>query len=56
MDCLKNRVYLSSIKYADFALRWVKDGATIIGGRCEINIKHINYIYKKLTSLGYEIS
>lgn len=41
VDDLAPRVDLSPDQYADHAERWMDDGATIIGGCCEIGPKHI---------------
>lgn len=39
--------------YADYAMRWADDGATILGGCCEIGPAHIAKIRDRMDSEGY---
>lgn len=41
VDLLETRKDLGPEAYADFAQRWVDDGATIVGGCCEVGPAHI---------------
>lgn len=41
--------------YADFALGWVEQGATIVGGCCEIGPAHIHELAKRLRAAGHKI-
>jgi S-methylmethionine-dependent homocysteine/selenocysteine methylase len=41
--------------YAGFAIGWVGQGATIVGGCCEVGPAHIAEIARRLTAAGYEI-
>jgi len=41
VDSLETRVDLGPDAYAEFANKWVKQGATIIGGCCEVGPEHI---------------
>ena len=41
VDLLKARTDLNPAAYADFAAQWVADGATLIGGCCEVGPAHI---------------
>jgi S-methylmethionine-dependent homocysteine/selenocysteine methylase len=41
--------------YAEIALGWVRDGAAIIGGCCEITPAHIARLAERLTEAGYAI-
>lgn len=45
---LEERTDLGPAAYADFAERWAADGATIIGGCCEVGPAHIAEVAKKL--------
>ena len=40
-------------KYAEFAIQWIDNGASIIGGCCEIGPKHIGYLRQILESKGH---
>lgn len=55
VDALESRADLSPAVYADFALRWVGLGATIIGGCCETTPAHIAEIARRLDRVGFEI-
>lgn len=39
-------------KYAEHAMSWVRNGASIIGGCCEIGPAHIKAIHSRLCSEG----
>ena len=41
--------------YADFALGWVSQGATIVGGCCEIGPNHIRELARRLRAEGHTI-
>lgn len=41
--------------YADFAMRWVDMGATIIGGCCETTPAHIAEVARRLRDAGHQI-
>lgn len=55
VDSLSARKDLSPEAYTNHATRWVNDGATIIGGCCEIGPDHIRHMHETLTQAGYEI-
>ena len=50
---LTHRHDLTPEKYADFALGWVAQGATIVGGCCEVGPAHIRHLAARLTSAGH---
>ena len=52
---LTHRHDLTPEKYADFALEWVQQGATIIGGCCEVGPAHIGHLAERLRSAGHRI-
>lgn len=52
---LHARPELTPARYADFALRWVGMGATIIGGCCETTPAHIAEIARRLKAEGHRI-
>jgi S-methylmethionine-dependent homocysteine/selenocysteine methylase len=47
VDLLETREDLAPEVYADFAQKWVDDGATIIGGCCEVGPAHIALLAKR---------
>jgi homocysteine S-methyltransferase len=55
VDSLHARPELTPDRYADFALRWVDMGATIIGGCCETTPAHIAEIARRLPAAGHRI-
>jgi len=52
---LTHRHDLTPEKYADFAMAWVAQGATIIGGCCEVGPDHIRHLAARLKAAGHEI-
>lgn len=46
---------LTPARYADFALGWVDQGATIVGGCCETTPAHIAAIARRLIGAGHRI-
>ncbi|MBI1173027.1 homocysteine S-methyltransferase [bacterium] len=46
---------LTPEKYADFALTWVKMGATIVGGCCEVGPAHIRHLAQRLKDEGHSL-
>jgi len=55
VDVLHARPEMTPARYADFALRWVGKGATIIGGCCETTPAHIAEIARRLKAEGHRI-
>lgn len=55
VDVLHARPEMTPARYADFALRWVDMGATIIGGCCETTPAHIAEIARRLKAEGHRI-
>jgi len=53
VDVLAAREDLDPAAYADFAMGWVADGATIVGGCCEVGPEHIAVLRDRLRSAGY---
>lgn len=52
---LTHRHDLTPAKYADFALGWVRQGASIVGGCCEVGPAHIAELARRLRAEGHEI-
>ena len=52
---LSERIELTPDVYADFALTWVEQGATIVGGCCEVGPDHIREIYQRLIKQGHRV-
>jgi S-methylmethionine-dependent homocysteine/selenocysteine methylase len=50
---LTHRHDLTPEKYADFAMGWVAQGATIVGGCCEVGPAHIRYLRDRLVAEGH---
>ncbi|MGI9284313.1 MAG: homocysteine S-methyltransferase family protein [Pseudomonadales bacterium] len=53
---LEARHDLDPDQYAEFALAWVVNGATIVGGCCEVGPEHIARLAESLRRKGYEIT
>lgn len=53
---LEARHDLGPQQYAQFALGWVGDGATIVGGCCEVGPEHIAALREALVDAGHEIA
>ena len=43
------------MEWAEFTLRWINQGATIVGGCCEVGPKQILEVYRMLVAKGHEI-
>lgn len=52
---LTHRHDLTPEKYADFAMGWVAQGASIVGGCCEVGPAHIAELARRLRAEGHEI-
>lgn len=55
VDALTARRDLGPKAYADYALGWVEQGASIVGGCCEVGPAHIAELARRLTAAGHEI-
>jgi len=55
VDALTARRDFSPAAYAEHALGWVDQGATIVGGCCEVSPAHIQVLAEELTKAGYRI-
>ena len=55
VDKLSARRDMGPEAYARFVLGWVDQGATIVGGCCEIGPAHISEIARQLTLAGHDI-
>ncbi len=55
VDALQERSDLSPAAYADFAMGWIDQGATIVGGCCEIGPNHIAELAARITAAGHQI-
>ena len=55
VDALRARRDLTPAVYADYALDWVAQGATIVGGCCEVGPAHIAELARRLRAAGHEI-
>jgi homocysteine S-methyltransferase len=55
-DLLEGRPEMTPEVYADFAVGWVRQGATIIGGCCETTPAHIAEIARRLSAEGFVIT
>lgn len=47
VELLETRKDLDAAAYADFAAQWISDGATIIGGCCEVGPSHIAHLKQR---------
>lgn len=55
VDALEARQDLDPSAYADFAMGWVDQGATIVGGCCEVGPDHIAELARRLRAAGHAI-
>lgn len=56
VDALENRTDLDAETYATHVMKWVAQGATIVGGCCEIGPAHIAEIARQLRARGHTIT
>lgn len=56
VDVLEARTDLTPEAYAEHALGWVRNGAQIVGGCCEVGPDHIAVLHEALKSAGYAIT
>ena len=55
VDALEQRKDLGPKDYAKFVMHWVSQGATIVGGCCEVGPEHISELARQLTAAGHSI-
>lgn len=55
VDALEERHDLGPEAYADFAIGWIGQGATIVGGCCEVGPAHIAALARSIRDAGHEI-
>jgi homocysteine S-methyltransferase len=55
VDALQERHDLGPGAYADQVMRWIDQGATIVGGCCEIGPDHIEELANRLRAAGHNI-
>ena len=56
VDALERRTDLGPAEYAAFAMTWVAQGATIVGGCCEVGPAHIAELARQLRAAGHTIT
>jgi len=56
VDALESRNDLDPAAYAGHALGWVGQGATLVGGCCEVGPAHIAALADRLTAAGYRLA
>lgn len=54
VDSLAIRKDLDAKTYASHVMNWIKNGATIIGGCCEVSPSYISYLHQELKANGYQ--
>jgi len=55
VDALTARTDLDPAAYARFVMGWIDQGATIVGGCCEVGPEHIAELAKQIAGAGHEI-
>ncbi|WP_170427420.1 homocysteine S-methyltransferase family protein [Ruegeria arenilitoris] len=55
VDALEQRQDLGPRVYADHAMAWIAQGATIVGGCCEVGPDHIEALANSLRAAGHRI-
>ena len=53
VESLETRQDMSPAQYAEHAMSWARNGASIIGGCCEIGPAHIKALHTRLCSEGF---
>lgn len=56
VDALSARPEMTPERYADFAMGWVGQGATLVGGCCETGPAHIAELARRLRAAGHQIA
>lgn len=56
VDALEARKDLNEEKYAGHVMSWIKNGASVVGGCCEVGPSHIDYLRKRVEEEGYQIA
>ena len=56
VDALEQRKDLGPEDYADFAMGWIDQGATIVGGCCEVGPAHITELANRIRAAGHTIT
>ncbi len=55
VDALSARTDLDPDAYAAFAMKWINQGATIVGGCCEVGPAHIAKLAETIKAAGHRI-
>ena len=55
VEALEARRDLGPAEYAEFVMGWVAQGATIVGGCCEVGPAHIAEVAQRLRAAGHDI-
>ncbi|MEM1364237.1 MAG: homocysteine S-methyltransferase family protein [Pseudomonadota bacterium] len=55
VDVLSAREDVTPVAYARHIMKWVADGATLVGGCCEISPAHIAEIATRLSQAGHQL-
>ncbi|MFU8834002.1 MAG: homocysteine S-methyltransferase family protein [Roseovarius sp.] len=55
VDALQARRDLSPAAYAEHTMGWIGQGATIVGGCCEVGPEHIAELARRICEAGHEI-
>ena len=55
VDALEQRKDLGPKDYAAFVMHWIAQGATIVGGCCEVGPEHITELANQLKAAGHTI-
>ncbi len=55
VESLEQRADLTPEAYAWFAMKWIEQGATIVGGCCEVGPAHISELATQLKQAGHRI-
>ncbi len=55
VDTLEARTDLDPSAYAEYAFRWIEQGASVVGGCCEVGPAHIAVLAERLIAAGYAL-
>lgn len=55
VDQLSGRADMDQQQYAQHAMAWIRQGASLIGGCCEVSPSHIDYLRQQIQAAGYNL-
>ena len=56
VEALAAREDLDEVTFTQHAIDWIRKGATIVGGCCEVSPAYISHLHRKLQEKGYRVT